>query len=201
MDPWNAGEKDKRILKLYENARPIEPCLHKKLDLTREDIDFLNNEFLFNTEMELSLSKKIIEYIKDGKNSNVLMTLSDTRGVGDNLWLTMCDRGKGKAWEVRERRVKFFQQERNWDPEFLYRMAMVYHAAAMGDSEKEIHWLTRFLLEIHAVPFLGYFTAKDLHPIDVHTILGMLKCAGEGKEIFAKIKNSSDRCPKLLCWA
>ena len=187
MDPWNAGEKDKRILKLYENARPIEPCLHKKLDLTREDIDFLNNEFLFNTEMELSLSKKIIEYIKDGKNSNVLMTLSDTRGVGDNLWLTMCDRGKGKAWEVRERRVKFFQQERNWDPEFLYRMAMVYHAAAMGDSEKEIHWLTRFLLEMRAVPFLGYFTAKDLHPTDVHTILGMLKCAGEGKEQFASI--------------
>lgn len=182
---WKERRKGSRIK--HGDAEPDDLCLHKKLSLSQADLEFLNNEFLFNTKLDTSLSLKIIEYIKEGKNSNVLRILYETEGAGKNLCLSMCECGYGNPWEMWDARGRFFRQERTWEPEFLYRMAMVYHAAAKRDSEKEIHWLTRFLYDIRAVPSNEFNIRGKAHPMQIRTILAMLQCAGEGKERFAEI--------------
>jgi len=157
------------------------------VELTPEDHEFLKGQFKPLNGMKLGLAGRLLEFVRSGKDPEILRVVAELNGTGIAMWLNRCGDDYWRRSDLVGTRHKYFNIDRDWDPVFIYRIARVYEAAAHGDSPDRFSWLARFLVEIGAAPSFHYVERWASHPLDVDTILSALTYGGEDSDLLAGI--------------
>lgn len=98
------------------------------------------------------LPGRVLRYVLDGDDSDVLAALHKSKGCGNALDLVCSGYSSFRDTDRETPRARFFEQANTTDPEFFLRLARIYDAASCSsprslDGRYLPAWLEVFLLE------------------------------------------------------